>query len=798
MAKGKNNTRKNDPKKAYVDSIFSKLKLENMSDYRALKEMSVDELRKMSQMSPEELQATWEVAATAKQAEIAGQKLPEQEKKEEIKPPVQQVQQPQKEETKPPVQQVQQPKKEIPAENKTVSPVDVEKQKLLDDLATKLGTSKAWAAARKRQAAGKSNHLKTPKQSTIKAAAERVKQSPAFQILEGKSIQELQQLNEMDKDTRTAIWDGYVEDIKKEQEQIKADSTLATEEQQKEIQNTQQQPKVEQPVKVEQTPKVEETPKVEITPPANVETKKVEETKVEQPKTLSSAEFTAQYNKLQETMASLQQQMEELKKLNPNAVPQQAAPEKKAPEKKVPEQKAPEKKAPQKDVPKPPERPSWVKEKADNEIEVDNFYSTIGTAIKGIKGTKKTTYGLEKFSAAMKAFNKNYRKNLENTKETRKILGNALKMTADNFRWELAPALNEAKRYHRSVALMGADVGKQELDNMASIVQLETMDTLAANNITPNSREGLDILLASKVSFALNRADLMKSLEKHKEDPLDDSYKQRLSAMCNPKGMQLSMKAVYDNPSFKKFLSSMDEKAVRSLLEKPGEEIKKAYDTFRRENLEATRVNEEKKVEQPVKVEQPQQEQSGPAVSYAVHVTSAHVDQARVEADALMEKVPPLKSVTPAMVRGNLLTLALAASVGRDAINSIDMNSSTAKEDLRKSLADIMTLRVIQEGIENNNPDFIKALDTPDGLQKMGKIIKENNDFRDMTRVDTPEAANALINNPPKDKTLFLSNIASRLANRPVKSTATVNKTQENKPQMNNLQENKPKHRGMH
>ena len=87
------------------------------------------------------------------------------------------------------------------------------------------------------------------------------------------------------------------------------------------------------------------------------------------------------------------------------------------------------------------------------------------------------------------------------------------------------------------------------------------------------------------------------------------SFAHRLNAMCDPKGMQMNMLDVYRNPEFNKFLGSMDDKEVKSMLEKPGADIKKAFDTFRKEQLEMAKPEAEKKQDiKPEVKEQPKNE----------------------------------------------------------------------------------------------------------------------------------------------------------------------------------------------
>lgn len=82
-----------------------------------------------------------------------------------------------------------------------------------------------------------------------KENAKEIKESPAFQSFARMSNEELQNLTQKgNKELRDAAWAGFVEDVKKEQEQIHADSVLASQEQQKENQNARQEPRQEQPV----------------------------------------------------------------------------------------------------------------------------------------------------------------------------------------------------------------------------------------------------------------------------------------------------------------------------------------------------------------------------------------------------------------------------------------------------------------------------------------------------------------------------------------------------------------------
>lgn len=467
----------------------------------------------------------------------------------------------------------------------------------------------------------------------------------------------------------------------------------------------------------------------------------------QQPQPLSNEEFTARFNQLQETMASLQKQMAELQKLNPNL--------------KVPE-------APQQEAPKAPERPAWVKAKSQNLIQIDPFYPLINAATKGMKNTKKVQPGLEKFMENLKKFNKTYEKFLKDTKEQRKVLGDGLGMSADNFRRELAPMLKEGKQYQSNAIKLGTDLGEAELNNLEVITQLETMDTLAANNIDPSSREGLSVLLASKMAFDTNKQELNKQFEQVKDDPMYTGYFSHIKHMCTPKEMQLDMRSTYREPTFKSLVDSMDEKQLKDLLNKPASELKKAYEAHQKKLADQA-------VEKAV-FAQPTQKTSNPAKSYAIPLTGAHRDMAGIEVNALVSQLPPLKNSTPGMLRGRLLPMALAFSVGKDAIQSMDMSAGDkARVDLRKSLADVMAFKVIQEGVKHGDPDFMKALESSGGMQKMGKIIRENNVFRDMIRVDTPEAAEKLINSSSNDKTLYrLAYNASHLANRPPQPKAVT------------------------
>lgn len=175
-------------------------------------------------------------------------------------------------------------------------------------------------------------------------------------------------------------------------------------------------------------------------------------------------------------------------------------------------------------------------------------------------------------------------------------------------------------------------------------------------------------------------------------------------------------------------------------------------------------IGQEKKVSNPtvkqetVKKKEPQQ----PARTYAIPLTPEHVMQATADVEPLKGKLPKLKNVDESAVLGHLYNIAVAAAVGKDAIASLDMNEPGAKEDLSKSLTDVMVMQVIQTGIESDDPDFKKALDTPGGLQKMERILKESQIFRDMVnKPDTPEAATAVINNSTRaEKYRFARNAA--------------------------------------
>lgn len=184
--------------------------------------------------------------------------------------------------------------------------------------------------------------------------------------------------------------------------------------------------------------------------------------------------------------------------------------------------------------------------------------------------------------------------------------------------------------------------------------------------------------------------------------------------------------------------------------------------------------------QEPVKKEEPQE----PARTYAIPLTPEHVMQATADMEPLMGKLPKLNNVDENAVRGGLYNIAIAAAVGKDAIGSLDMNEPGAKEDLSKSLADVMTMQIIQTGIESNDPDFKKALNTPGGLQKMEKALKENQIFRDMVnKPDTPEAAMALADNSTRPEKYWFARNAALTSMKPEKvqkvSEPAADKTQE-------------------
>ena len=538
--------------------------------------------------------------------------------------------------------------------------------------------------------------------------------------------------------------------------------TMSFEELQKAYEEKLSQPQQTQEQPQQQTQQ-QNTP-VQNTPTQNTPTQQQPQQQPQQPQPLSNEEFAARFNQLQETMATLQKQMADLQKLNPNLkgpeAPKQEAPKQEAPKQEAPKQEAPKQEAPKKkEAPKAPQRPAWVQAKAKNTIHIDPFYTAINSAVKGVKNTKKIKPGLEKFAEHLKTFNKNYQTNLKNTKEQRKIYGDALGMSADAFRRELAPALKEGKRYQAEAFRLGTSLGETELNNLAAITQLETMDTLAANNIAPDSREGLTALLASKLAFENNRQDLAKCFEQNKEDPLDNSYFSRIQHMCNPRQMQENMKQIYNDPLFKDVVKNLDETQMKAYLDIPGSEFKKKYDAYRDKQAEQAM---DKKV-----YAQPGRKTPGSATPRTIPITDAHKDLARIEANALAKQLPSMDKTAQEKVRKSLLPMALAYSVGKDAIQSIDMrNGNKAQVDLRKSLADVMAFKVIQEGVKHQDPDFLNALGKEGGVQLMEETIKKNNVFRDMVRVDTPEAAETLINNASNDKTLFrLAYNASHKAN---------------------------------
>lgn len=132
-------------------------------------------------------------------------------------------------------------------------------------------------------------------------------------------------------------------------------------------------------------------------------------------------------------------------------------------------------------------------------------------------------------------------------------------ITVSALRTRMKPYIDSAREYQREMSYQKRLTSKQ-LKVLSAANHLETLDSLAANGISPNSPAGVRAILASKVAFA--RAGKIPRL------------------LSDPKLMQQSMQKTFLDDDFKKFVSSMDAKTIKAMMHDSGSKLNKKFNEY--------------------------------------------------------------------------------------------------------------------------------------------------------------------------------------------------------------------------
>ena len=194
-----------------------------------------------------------------------------------------------------------------------------------------------------------------------------------------------------------------------------------------------------------------------------------------------------------------------------------------------------------------PPAPAWVLEKGGNLINATPFVLSAMDRTGDIKIPNPVTPSFLKFQEQMNIF-RNLKGNGDFTTPHQ--------MSANQVRLDMKPMLDAAKQYQRELGDR-VSITPGEMNNLKAIIHLETLDSLAANNIAPDSRAGLSAQIASKLGC--------EAMGKH------------INALSSPHEMQYAMKGFYDSPEFKTYVAAMDKNELRAMANKPGSELAKDF-----------------------------------------------------------------------------------------------------------------------------------------------------------------------------------------------------------------------------